>query len=94
MLSCRDGEGENAVMGSGHVVRCEKTHLTKIYLLLPAVFEAGLLSQNSIVTQNSVVTQSSVVTQNSVITQNSVVAQSGIITQSSVVAQSGIVRKR
>ena len=69
-------------MGSGHVVRCEKTHLTKIYLLLPAVFEAGLLSQNSIVTQNSVIAQSSVV------------AQSGIITQSSVVAQSGIIRKR
>ena len=82
MLSCRDGEGENAVMGSGHVVRCEKTHLTKIYLLLPAVFEAGLLSQNSIVTQNSVIAQSSVV------------AQSGIVTQSSVVAQSGIIRKR
>ena len=82
MLSCRDGEGENAVMGSGHVVRCEKTHLTKIYLLLPAVFEAGLLSQNSIVTQNSVIAQSSVV------------AQSGIVTQSSVVAQRGIIRKR
>ena len=73
MLSCRDGEGENAVMGSGHVVRCEKTHLTKIYLLLPAVFEAGLLSQSSIITQNSVIAQSGI------ITQSSVVAQSGII---------------
>ena len=73
MLSRRDSEGENAVMGSGHVVRCEKTHLTKIYLLLPAVFEAGLLSQNSIVTQNSVIAQSSVVTQSSIVTQNSIV---------------------
>lgn len=79
MLSCRDGEGENAVMGSGHVVRCEKTHLTKIYLLLPAVFEAGLLSQNSIVTQNSVIAQSSVVTQSSIVTQNSVVTQNSIV---------------
>ena len=67
MLSCRDGEGENAVMGSGHVVRCEKTHLTKIYLLLPAVFEAGLLSQNGVITQSSVVTQSSVGAQSGII---------------------------
>ena len=68
MLSCRDGEGENAVMGSGHVVGCEKTHLTKIYLLLPAVFEAGLLSQSSVIAQRSVIAQNSVVVQSSVIT--------------------------